>query len=156
MKIPVFNINSQREWLENANISEVWGVGRQWAAKLQGQGIHTAADLARSDPHALKKRYSVMLMRTALELQGMPCAGLEVAEPKQTIMSSKSFGQMQMQFTALAEALSSHAARACEKARREGQIAQRISVFVRSNIHRQDLHQYVNHLGERLIHLTYG
>ncbi|HIF0232812.1 TPA: Y-family DNA polymerase [Legionella pneumophila] len=155
LKIPVFNIHGQAPWLEQVEIGEVWGIGRQWAAKLHAQGIHTAVDLAQADPHVLKKRYSVVLMRTALELQGIACAGLEVAEPKQSIMSSKSFGHMQTQFTALAEALSSHAARAADKARREGQAAQRVTVFIRSNVHRQDLAQYVNHLSQRLIHPTH-
>ncbi|MBN9231425.1 MAG: Y-family DNA polymerase [Legionella sp.] len=155
LKIPVFNINGQTLWLEQVDVSEVWGIGRQWAAKLQAQGLHTAADLAQTDPQVLKKRYSVVLMRTALELRGLACAGLEVTEPKQSIMSSKSFGHMQTQFAALAEALSSHAARACEKARREGQAAQRVTVFIRSNVHRQDLPQYVNHLSLRLIHPTH-
>ena len=94
------------------------------------------------------------MMRTVMELNTIPCAGLEVAEAKQSIMSSKSFGTMQNQYSIIAEAISSHAARACEKARAQQLVAHRVSVFVRSNVHRGDLKQYANQLEYRLVNPT--
>ncbi|MDP3269878.1 MAG: Y-family DNA polymerase [Legionella sp.] len=154
LKIPVFNVTDARHWLGRIPIGDVWGIGRQWAHKLAAKGIHTAQDLADLNAHMLKKQYNVVLMRTTMELQGIACGGLEEAKPKQNIMSSKSFGQMQTQFSSLAQAISSHCARACEKARSEHLVAQRLYVFVRSNPHRSDLKQYAKSIEVRLVNPT--
>ena len=154
LKIPVFNISEQRHWLGKISVGDVWGVGRQWQKKLMNKGIYTALDLAQLNAHLIKKHYNVVLMRTVMELQGIPCGGLEVSEPKQSIMSSKSFGEMQTQFASLAQAISSHCARACEKARRQNLVAQRLYVFIRGNPFRQDLEQYSNSIECRLVNPT--
>lgn len=151
LKAPVFNISEQRHWLTQVPVGDVWGIGRQWAKKLNTQGIQSAADFAALNPHQIKKQYNVVMMRTLMELQGISCGGLEEPETKQSIMSSKSFGQMQSQFSALSQALSSHCARACEKARRQELVASRVYVFVRSNPFRQDLKQYINSMEYRLV-----
>ena len=143
--IPVFNITGQPHWLSKMDINDVWGIGRQWQKKLNTHGIKTAHDLAQVDAHVIQRQYSVILMRTVLELQGTSCIPLEEVQPKkQSIMSSKSFGAMQTEFAAVFEALSSHCARACEKARAQNLVAQRLYVFVRSNPFRSDLKIYTN------------
>ena len=50
--------------------------------------------------------------------------------------------------------LSSHCARACEKARSQNLVAQRVYVFVRSNPFRDDLKQYAKSMHCRLINPT--
>ena len=154
LKIPVFNVTNERYWLNKIGIGDVWGVGRQWEKKLKAKGINTAQDLADLNAHMIKKQYNVILMRTTMELQGIPCAGLEEAKPKQNIMSSKSFGEMQTHFSSLAQAISSHCARACEKARSQNLVAQRLYVFVRSNPFREDLTQYAKSIECRLVNPT--
>ena len=154
-KIPVFNIMSNREQLlQQIPVGDVWGVGRQWERKLISRGIHTAYDLATTNSHLLKKNFNVVLMRTAMELQEIPCSGLEETDPKQSIMSSKSFGQMQTQLSAIAESVSSHCARAVEKMRRQHLVAQRMLVFVHTNRFREDLAQHVPSIEFRFINPT--
>jgi len=151
-KVPVFNITEEREQLlQQIPIAEVWGIGRQWTKKLLTQGIHSALDLAKLDVHLLKKRFNVVLMRTAMELQGRPCAGLEEFVPKQNIMSSKSFGQMQTTLPSIAQAVSSHCARAVDKMRGQHLVAQRLRVFVHTNRFRDDLAQHFQSMEYRLI-----
>lgn len=154
LKIPVFNVSDQRHWLGKISVGDVWGVGRQWQKKLMDKGIYTALDLSQLNPHLIKKQYNVILMRTVMELQGIPCGGLEETQVKQSIMSSKSFGEMQSEFSSLAQAVSSHCARACEKARKQNLLAQRLYVFVRSNPFRQDLEQYSKSIECRLVNPT--
>ena len=48
--------------------------------------------------HLLKKQFNVVLMRTAMELQGIPCAGLDEVVLSKVLLSSKSFGEMQTEF----------------------------------------------------------
>jgi DNA polymerase V len=49
----------------------------QYPKKLMDKGICTALDLAQLNAHLVKKNYNVLLMRTVMELQGIPCGGLE-------------------------------------------------------------------------------
>ncbi len=154
LKIPVFNVTNNLHWLNKVEVGDVWGVGRQWSKKLMNQGINTAFDLASFNPHLLKKQFNVVMMRTAMELQGIPCAGLEVEEPKQSIMSSKSFGEMQTDFNTIAQAISSHCARACEKLRRQQLVAQYLYVFVQTNRFREDLPQYCKSMQFKLVNAT--
>ena len=154
LKVPVFDITTQRDWLSRIEVGEVWGIGRQWQKKLMGKGVFTAQDLANVNIHIIQKQYNVVLMRTVMELQGIVCAGLEDISPKQSIMSSKSFGEMQTQFQTLAEAISSHCVRACEKARQQNLVAQRLYVFVRSNPFRHDLPSYAKSIECRLANPT--
>ena len=144
LKVPVFNIQGQEDWLAKINIGDVWGVGRRWRKKLMEKGINTANDLALMNPTLLKQQFNVVLMRTAMELQGIKCLSLEEAEARKSIISSKSFGEMQTEISSLAQALSSHCARACEKARSQNLVAQRLAIFIRGNPYRQDLKQYSN------------
>lgn len=154
LKIPVFNVAGQHHWLGKIGVGDVWGVGRQWQKKLIDKGVDTALALSQLNPHQVKQQYNVVLMRTVLELQGIACGGLVESKPKQSIMSSKSFGQMQTQFSTLAQAISSHCARACEKARQQNLVAQHLYVFVRSNRFREDLVQYSNSMECRFVNPT--
>lgn len=151
LKIPVFNVTDQYHWLKKIGIGDVWGIGRQWQKKLVQQGIYTAEDLAQMNPHLLKKQFNVILMRTAMELQGIACMGLEEAVSKQSIMSSKSFGAMQTEFNLIAEAISSHCARAWERLRAQGLVAQGLYVFVQTNRFRDDLPQYCRSIQFKLV-----
>ncbi|MFO8827601.1 Y-family DNA polymerase [Legionella pneumophila] len=154
-KIPVYNITPNREQLlQQISIGDVWGVGRQWENKLIARGIQTAYDLAMTNTHLLKKSFNVVLMRTAMELRGISCGGLEGVEPKQSIMSSKSFGQMQTQFSSIAESVSSHCARAVEKMRNQQLVAQRMFVFVHTNRFREDLAQHFQSIEFKFINPT--
>lgn len=40
---------------------------------FEGMGIKTAMDLAKADPWMLRKKFSVVVEKTARELAGTPC-----------------------------------------------------------------------------------
>ncbi|BCA95647.1 DNA polymerase V subunit UmuC [Legionella antarctica] len=154
-KTPVFNVSAQREFiLRQIAVGDVWGIGRQWRKKLINCDIHTAFDLASTNAHLLKKQFNVVMMRTAMELQGISCGGLEEVQPKQSIMSSKSFGQMQTQYSSVAQSISSHCARAVEKLRQQQLVAQRMYVFVHTNRFREDLAQHFQSIEVNFINPT--
>lgn len=129
--VVVTSSERQQRMLSLMPVSEVWGVGRKLAASLQSLGIDTAWQLACADPHALRRRFSVVLARTAQELAGVSCFTLEESPPpKQQILVSRSFGQSQALFAEVAQALSNHVVRAAEKLRENGLIATNISIFL--------------------------
>lgn len=130
--------------LKKVPIGEIWGIGRKWSAKLQSMGMHSAFDLASSDHRLLKKNLNVMIARTALELQGIPCFDLEHPEPRQNIMVSRSFGKPIVEFDELRQAVGYFATRAAEKLREQQSYAQALMVFIRTNpFNKTDL-QYAN------------
>lgn len=143
LNIPIFDIKNKLEWLKQIPVGDVWGIGRQNQQQLETQGIYNAYDLAHVDLKKYQRRWPVMLLRTVMELQGIICMR-SVKKQQQSILSSKSFEHMQTDVQALALALSQHCARACEKLRESHLKAQRLTVFIRTNRHRNDLPSYHN------------
>lgn len=138
---PVFELSPDSHHLAQLPVDEVWGIGRRYARRLQGYGIQTVKELVQSDRHLMRKRFNVNLERTILELRGVRCLSLEVSEPKKSITTSRSFGQMLTSPQKLASALSLFVARASEKLRAEQLQTQMISIFLYSNRHRHELPQ---------------
>lgn len=118
-------------WLEQMPVADVWGVGRRWARRLVGLGAPTAAAFARLPDAVVRRHLSVVGLRTATELRGIPCLALRDAPtPRHTLIRSRSFGERVTDRATLEQAVATHAARAAEKLRREGLVAGRLGAFV--------------------------
>ncbi len=152
--LSVFLLRKNDIYLKKIPVGDVWGVGRQWAVKLTKLGILTASDLQKSELVFIKNKFSVVLQRTASELNGNNCIEIEEGKIKKSIISSKSFGTMQTEQEAIAQALSAYCSRAAEKLRRQNSVVGYIRVFLYSNQFRQDLPQYSNSIGFKLINNT--
>ncbi len=152
LNTPVFNIQSQPDWLKHIDIRDVWGVGQQWAKKLGLLNIHTASDLAKASLSYIRQHTNVVLMQTAMELRGVVCYQIQDTKPNQRILSSRSFGEMQTDYEALAQSVSSHVALAYVKLRAQGLRASRLSVFIKTNRFRGDLPQANLQTSFNLIH----
>jgi DNA polymerase V len=59
------------------SVVELWGVAARLTRRLNAIGIHSVLDLSRADPVRIRDKFSVVLMRTVLELQGTPCIPME-------------------------------------------------------------------------------
>ena len=59
------------------SVVELWGVATRLTKRLNAIGIHSILDLSRADPVRIRDKFSVVLMRTVLELQGTPCIPME-------------------------------------------------------------------------------
>lgn len=141
----VFKIVQEKHWLEQIPIEEIWGIGRQWAKKLKNLHIHTALDLNQQSAHFIRQQFSLPLMQTTLELQGISCHQINAPTPKKSIVASKSFGRCQTEQSILAEAISHHCARATEKLRQQKGFVDCISIFIRTNPFQDKRPQYANH-----------
>lgn len=130
----LFEYSNLEPFLSMVEVEDIWGIGRQYAALLHRNNIHTALDLARTDAKWIKKRLTVVGLRTAMELNGTPCIGLEHSPPsKKSIVSSRSFGEYLTSFNELKEAVSYFVARASEKMRSQGSACRILNVFIRTN-----------------------
>ncbi|MCO4273833.1 Y-family DNA polymerase [Pseudarthrobacter sp. HLT3-5] len=59
------------------SVVEIWGVATRLTKRLNVMGIFSILDLSRADPVMIRDRFSVVMMRTVLELQGTPCIPME-------------------------------------------------------------------------------
>lgn len=116
-------------------VGQIWGVGFRLAPKLERLGIRTAWDLQQADDHWILKTFNKVLLQTVLELRGIPCLPLTSADadPRQTILCSRSFGSPVGTLALMQEAVATYTSRAAEKLRQDGLMAQHVRVFIRTN-----------------------
>ena len=130
--------------LNRMAVEDVWGVGRQYAARLQGFGIKTAADLAGLEEKWLMHEFGVVLTRTAAELCGRPIHTLETQpEDRKSCTCSRSFGAATSDIEVVTAAISEFAQTAAARIRQEGLVAGHIQAYAMTNRFRKDLPQGV-------------
>jgi DNA polymerase V len=133
--------------LKNFPIEDVWGIGGQHGIFLKKYGIKTAADFIRFPADWIRKNMSVVGLRLWEELQGNSCIEAELEVPsKKNICTSKSFGQMQTEYSPIEEAVATYAYRCAEKLRKQKSCAQTLMVFLHTNQFREDLPQYARNI----------
>ncbi len=122
--------------LNQMKTSDVWGIGRRIAKKLNLQDITTAKQLAEQTPKEIRKQFSVVTERTVNELNGISCLSWdEVKEPKKEIFSTRSFGQRTTDYHTLQAALSNHATIVARKLRKQSSKTHKLMVFASSSPH---------------------
>ena len=132
----VFVLENQKQIdsvLKKVAIGDVWGVGRKWSESLKHSGIKSAYDLSKADSTWIRRKYSVVLQRTARELNGESCISIEDLPEKKQLLVSRSFKARVTNYHHLRSLLSGYIARACEKLRKQGSVAQSITVFIHTS-----------------------
>lgn len=120
--------------LSNIEVSDIWGIGRKSAQKLEANRIKTALDLKRSNPEYIRKFLTVTGQRIVAELNGVSCIDLELDSPeRKQIVSSRSFGKQVKDFTEISESISNHISTAAEKLRAQNLICKNLTVFIQTN-----------------------
>lgn len=126
-------------WMSRIAVGEVWGVGGRIARRLEIMGIRTVLDLRNAAPKEMRRHFGVVMERTCHELRGISCLVLEdIAQPKQQIMSSRSFGRPVETIEELREALASYLSRAAEKLRKQQSVSAAVYVFIQTNRFNKD------------------
>lgn len=131
--------------LRELDVSDIWGIGRQYSKKLREDGINTAYDFKYSNPKYIQKIMTIGGIKTQQELKGISCIPIEYEIPdKKGICSSRSFGKNVTTFSELKEAISTYTTTASEKLRLQNSKCFRITVFIRTNPFRINDKQYSN------------
>lgn len=131
--------------LKIAPVEEVWGVGRRLTKSLEVMGINTAWDLAHADLSIIRKTFGRVLERTARELRGEEWLRIHQApDLKKEICSSKMFGAKLRQIEPIREALASYVARAAEKLREQGSLAEEMVISLQTSGFVEDRERYFN------------
>ena len=103
---------------------EVWGVGRRLVVKLRAERILTAKHLRDAPDETIRSVGGVTLLRTAMELRGIPCCeDKDYDATPDSVSCSRSFGTPATTLDALEESVASFAAQAAAKLRRNGLLA---------------------------------
>jgi DNA polymerase V len=119
-------------------VGRVWGIGQRTAQSLAAAGVLTIGDLLVKSDRWLRQRYSISLLRTVEELRGVDqYGGPSIVQPRQQIISSRSFGHAVYEQADLIEAVSTFVARAAERLREDRSLASTIQVYYRA-IHPDD------------------
>jgi DNA polymerase V len=127
------------EALAAMEIGDVWGISRRLAPRMYKLGFRTAQDLAAADPLWIRKNFSVVQEQLVRELNGEHCLDLAtVPAPRKNIQVSRSFSEATKDYQQIAEAVSTFAARACEKARSEGTVAAAVYVHLNTSWYKPD------------------
>lgn len=137
--------------LHQLDVSNVWGIGRQYTKLLKSNSIYTAKDLKYTKTDWIHKKLTVMGARCVYELNGIPCFKLDkYPGPKKGIRSSKSFGVPVTSQHDLEEAVASYVSRASEKLRNQNSHANLLFVYITTNRFKKDEPQYSNSAHIRL------
>ncbi|MFI8556138.1 translesion error-prone DNA polymerase V subunit UmuC [Pseudomonas putida] len=132
--VVILDAERQNKLLAYADVGEVWGCGSRTQKRLELMGVTKAIDLARYDKKALRQMFNVNIERTARELEGTVCFGLEESpEPKQNIASTRMFGKRVYELIELRQAVASYSAKAAVKLRREGMLTSCLQVFIQTS-----------------------
>ncbi|MGV3538241.1 MAG: Y-family DNA polymerase [Rufibacter sp.] len=120
--------------LKDMPVREVWGVGRQNAARLEIANINTALKLAQcSTEWARRQLGGVVGVRLVKELRGEPCLQMVPPQEKRNIAFTRSFGKTITSLKLLQEAIAVYATGAAEKLRSQRSVAGAITVFAHTN-----------------------
>jgi len=131
--------------LEKIDINDVWGVGKQLTKFYQKNRIYNAKQLKNKSNTWIKKSSNVLSSRTAMELRGIPCIGLETTTTKRkSCIVSRSFGKRIEKFQELKEAIANYCLNASEKIRSESLVAKTITVFIRTSPFQRNFGYYSN------------
>ena len=129
--------------LQETQVGDIWGIGKQYAGLLNQHGIVTALDFTEAPDDWIRKNMTVVGLRTKKELSGISCISSEEIIPdKKAICTSRSFGTPQTDILQLEEAVATFTARCAEKLRTQRSAASQIMVFIHTNAFRSDLPQY--------------
>lgn len=123
----------QGRLLRRLPVQKVWGVGQRNSAKLNGMGIETAWDLQCADPFLIRKRFSVVLMRTALELRGTPCIVLDETRGNSQILFSRSLTTPVATVREVGQVLSVYAQGAAARLARKKLVTGSLHAFARTS-----------------------
>ncbi len=120
------------EALLTTPVSEVWGVGKQFANKLNSYGIYDAYHFTLMHEEWARKNFGgVVGLRLIKELKGEHAIIMdEPLKEKKMIASTRMFGTPVTALSDIKEAVATYTSRAAEKLRRQYGAATFISVFV--------------------------
>ncbi|WP_442859254.1 Y-family DNA polymerase [Arthrobacter sp. CAN_A1] len=119
-------------------VTGVWGIAGRLGKRLNALGVLTIADLRAADPLLMRRKFSVLMQRTILELRGTPCIELDTERAdKLQMIFSRSFSTPVTTVPGMHQVMSLYAQAAAVRLARANQLTQSMTVFAgTSHFHR--------------------
>ena len=106
--------------LHQLPVGEVWGIGHRTAKRLNAMGISTVQEFRDTDQFRIRDKFSIVQMRTLLELRGTPCIPMEEErELKDQLLFSRSFSEPITDREQMEQVLAIYAQRAATRLHRQ-------------------------------------
>lgn len=132
-------------------ITDVWGIGYNYAKYLLFHNIDTALKLKHSPPKWIRQKMGVVGERIVTELNGQISYDLEEqSDAKKMITVSRSFKDPKTEYEEIESTISAFIERAGEKLRDEERVTSQVLVFIKTNRFSEDDYYSSSHL----IHLS--
>lgn len=146
LDLSTWTCDQVEELLAATPVGEVWGIGPRLTRGLARLGIHTALDLARYDAGVLRRRWSIVLERTARELAGVACMPVGFTpKTRGQLMYSRMLGATVSTRNEMRSVLTTYAATAARRLRAYGLEASLMQAWVSSSRFRdQPVHHSVS------------
>jgi DNA polymerase V len=129
--------------LGRLSVEEIWGVAGRLTKRLNAMGIHTILDLTGADPVAIRDKFSVVMMRTVLELQGTPCIPMEEERiGREQLIFSRSFATPVTTRAGLRQVLSVYGQQASARLAKHGLQAKVLTAFAGTSHYNQHQTSY--------------
>lgn len=134
----------RRKALSMFDLADIWGIGHRTYEKLVSLGVTTPLQFADKPGDWVQRHFHKPGYQTWLELNGTPCISTEEILCRQSISTSRSFGEMISSKDQLKASVAAFASSCANTLRSQGSSAGAVSVFACSNRFREDLEQYSN------------
>ncbi|WP_407710343.1 Y-family DNA polymerase [Arthrobacter nitrophenolicus] len=129
--------------LERLPVDEVWGIAGRLTRRLNALGIFTVLDLVRADPVVIRDKFSVVVMRTVLELRGIPCIPMEEERlGRDQLIFSRSFSTPVTTVDGMRQVLSIYGQQASARLAKHGLQAKVLTAFAATSPFRQHEQAY--------------
>ena len=139
---PIDTDEKRRKALALFPLADVWGIGAHTLVRLTNYGIRTPLEFADKREAWVRANLTKPGWQTWRELNGEACIDTTEVKQRQTICTSRSFGNMVSGFDDVKASVVTFASSCANKLRGQQSCARRVTVFISSNRFREDLQQY--------------
>ena len=142
----VYCLENAEDILKKTPVMEIWGIGKRYASRLKSFGIHTAYDLINKDSSWIKKVFTVVVMKTQMELQGISCLELEEQEvnTQKSMVYSRSLNKEYESLEEIYELLVNFLVKLAVKLRKMELETEGLSVFITGNRFKDQSQFYIH------------
>lgn len=120
--------------VDDIEIGEVWGIGYKWEKKLKLLGVETIGQFKQLQQYQVRKMFTIVGLRTWLELHGDLIHQIETKFKKpKVVTSSRSFGRTVWQVEQVADAISTFVEDCCQKLKVEQLKPKTLVIFATTN-----------------------
>jgi len=125
--------------VDDLEVGEVWGIGQSWRRKLHAMGIERIGQFKELDPWQVRKLFTIVGLRTWMELHGELVHQIETSFKKpKAVTSSRSFGKTVWQRDQIKDAIWTFLEDAAKKMQVEKLKSRSCVVFCTTNRHKAD------------------